>query len=165
MTALKIVTIGGYGFNSDTFFATLQAAGVQVFYDIRWRRGMRGADYAFANAQRLQSRLESLGIQYVHRRDLAPSPDIRARQVAVDHSEKVAKRKRSTLSPEFIAAYREGILADFAPQVFLAGVPNGVQVIALFCVERYPAACHRSLLAERLGELDGVAIEHLLPAD
>jgi len=37
-------------------------------------------------------------------------------------------------------------------------------VIALFCVEREPAACHRSLVSDRLRWTDGVVVEHLLPA-
>jgi hypothetical protein len=34
---------------------------------------------------------------------------------------------------------------------------------ALFCVERDPEACHRSLIARRLAARHGVAIEHLRP--
>jgi len=34
---------------------------------------------------------------------------------------------------------------------------------ALFCVERDPVACHRSLIAERLTEQHHVTIEHLRP--
>ncbi len=159
----KIITIGVYGFTEDAYFEALQTAGVQVFCDIRWRRGLRGASYAFANHKRLQARLESLGIDYIHRRDLAPTPEIRQRQKDADKTEKVAKRKRSTLGPDFIAAYREEILADFDPQAFLDDLPEDTSVVALFCVEREPAACHRSLVAERLRRVDGVEVKHLLP--
>ncbi|MDN5855645.1 MAG: DUF488 domain-containing protein, partial [Actinomycetia bacterium] len=34
---------------------------------------------------------------------------------------------------------------------------------ALFCVERDPEACHRSLIAQRLIEQHDVTIEHLRP--
>ena len=34
---------------------------------------------------------------------------------------------------------------------------------ALFCVERDPEACHRSLIAQRLTEEHGISIEHLRP--
>lgn len=162
---IKIVTIGVYGYTPETFFDALQTAGVQVFYDIRWRRGVRGADYAFANHQRLQTRLESLGIAYVHRRDLAPAPGIRQRQYLVDVSQRVAKRQRDHLSPDFVAAYQQEVLAGFDPLAFLADLPDGARVAALFCVERQPAACHRSLVAEALGQVPGVVVEHLLPQD
>jgi hypothetical protein len=34
---------------------------------------------------------------------------------------------------------------------------------ALFCVERDPEACHRSLIAAMLADEYGVAVRHLLP--
>jgi uncharacterized protein (DUF488 family) len=160
---IKIVTIGVYGFHEGTFFNTLQEAGVQVFCDVRWRRGVRGSDYAFANHKRLQARLESLGIVYLHRRDLAPPPEVRDKQFAADKAGKVAKRQRQSLSPGFINAYREAVLSGFDPQEFLQELPEGAEVVALFCVEREPIACHRSLLAERMGEIDGVTVLHLAP--
>ena len=160
---MKIVTIGVYGFTEEDFFKTLITAGVQVFCDIRWRRGVRGADYAFVNHKRLQARLESMGITYLHRRDLAPTPEIRQRQKDADKIEKVAKRKRSTLSPGFIAAYQEDVLVNFDPRPFLEGLPKDAGVVALFCVEREPAACHRLLVAEVLSAAAGLEVEHLLP--
>jgi hypothetical protein len=36
-------------------------------------------------------------------------------------------------------------------------------VVALFCVEREPAACHRSLVAARLSRDLGLDVEHLGP--
>ena len=43
----KIVTIGVYGFDETGFFRALQDAEVDTFCDIRDRRGVRGATYAF----------------------------------------------------------------------------------------------------------------------
>lgn len=161
---ITFFTIGVYGFTEETFFKALQAADIQVFCDIRWRRGVRGADYAFANHKRLQSRLEHIGITYLHYRDLAPTPEIRQQQYMVDKSEKVAKRKRNSLSPDFITAYQSEILTDFDPEAFISdSLPDGTRTAALFCVEREPAACHRSLVAARLGSIEGVLIQHLLP--
>ncbi|MCE7983710.1 MAG: DUF488 domain-containing protein [Caldilinea sp. CFX5] len=163
MNKVQLVTIGAYGFDADTFFAALQAAKVDTFCDIRRRRGVRGAEYAFANSQRLQQRLAELGIRYVYRQELAPSNAIRTAQYAVDKQTKTAKRQRTALSPAFIAAYEESCLANFAPKQFLAELPNDARVIAFFCVEREPAACHRSLLAHRLAQMLGLEVIHLLP--
>ena len=160
---MKIMTIGVYGFTENTFFEALQAAGVQVFCDIRWRRGLRGSKYAFANHKRLQTRLEELGITYIHRRDLAPTPEIRKRQYEADKAEKIAKRKRTMLSPTFIQEYRESVLVDFNSQKFLDELPEDTDVAILFCVEREPSACHRSLVADRLKATIGVKVEHLRP--
>lgn len=160
---IKIVTIGVYGFSEEYFFSTLQDAGVDVFYDIRWRRGLRGSNYAFANYKRLKDRLDSLGIEYHHRRDLAPTPEIRQVQANIDQDNRTAKRKRTVLSPEFTAAYEEKVLHMFDAGDFIAALPEHIKVLALFCVERDPGACHRLLVAEKLLAIPGCSIEHLLP--
>jgi hypothetical protein len=160
---VKIVTIGVYGFDEAGFFAALQAAGVDLFCDIRQRRGVRGAHYAFANSQRLQTRLAAMGIGYLHYKELAPTPAVRARQDAADKASKTAKRQRTTLSPTFIEAYQSEILNQFEPQNLLEAVPPDTQVMALFCVERDPAACHRSLVAAKLAEAYQLEVEHLMP--
>jgi hypothetical protein len=35
---------------------------------------------------------------------------------------------------------------------------------ALFCVERDPEACHRSLVADRLASEHGLSVDHLRPS-
>ena len=160
---MKIVTIGVYGFSEEKFFTTLQEAGVDTFCDIRQRRGVRGASYAFANSQRLQKRLAELGIRYLHRLDLAPTKAIRLRQHEADKAEKVARRQRARLSQAFIDAYQAEILDVFEPHSLLDELEEDAQVVALFCVEGEPDACHRSLVAEKLQRELGVEVEHLLP--
>lgn len=159
----SLVTIGVYGWTEAAFFAALQQAGVDTFIDIRRRRGVRGADYAFANSQRLQARLAELGIRYVHRLDLAPSRETRSQQDAVDKTSKTAKRQRAVLDLAFAAAYRRERLDSFDSRQFLDDLGPHARVVALFCVERAPAACHRSLVATRLQSDLGVKVRHLLP--
>ena len=160
---MKVVTIGIYGFTAEGFFSALRDSGVDVFCDIRWRRGVRGADYAFANHKRLLASLAALGINYIHRRDLAPTPEIRKLQKVIDKNERVAKRKRNNLSPQFMGAYQQEVLQHFDPRTFLDGQEKGTKVVALCCVERLPDACHRSLVAEVIKEQVGVEVEHLVP--
>ena len=161
---MRIVTIGAYGFSQEVFFQKLQQAGVDTFCDIRWRRGVRGREYAFVNSARLQKRLAELGIRYVHFRELAPSPELRKRQTAADKAAGVAKRKRSTLGQAFIAGYRDA-LSGFDSRKFIESLGNETKTAALFCVERDPAACHRSLLVERLQQDLGAHLDvaHLTP--
>ena len=102
---LAILTIGAYGWTEATFFTALQSAGVRTFCDIRRRRGVRGHEYAFANAGRLQARLTELGIGYVHRLDLAPSDVLRQAQARADAEHHTARRSRGELTPEFTAAF------------------------------------------------------------
>ena len=94
MSDLQIVTIGVYGFSEDEFFGKLIDAKVDLFVDVRMRRGVRGAKYSFVNSQRLQAKLAELGIAYVHHKDLAPTKQIRDVQHATDKSAHIAKRKR-----------------------------------------------------------------------
>ncbi len=157
------VTIGAYGWDAERFFAALVAAGVDTFCDLRARRGVRGREYAFANSQRLQARLAELGIRYLHRPDLAPDAETRAAQHAADQAGHTAKRQRGSLSPAFVDAYCRERLDGFDSAVFLADLAPGAQVIALFCVEREPAACHRGLLADRLARDLDITVRHLLP--
>lgn len=163
MSLNKIVTIGAIGYSAEAFFAALQTAGVDTLVDVRRRRAVRGRDYAFANSLRLQAGLAERGIRYLHRLDLAPPSDIRRRQADADKAAGVAKRQRAALSPLFVAAYEREVLDGFDPRALLDDLPDDAAVIALLCVERLPAACHRSLLAERLGRAWNVEVEHLIP--
>lgn len=160
---IKLVTIGVYGFDEASFFQALQEAQVDTFCDIRQRRGLRGATYAFANSKRLQARLSELGIRYLHGKDLAPTDSIRQRQKTADKQNRIAKRQRDSLSPAFIAAYQEEILAELDAQSWLNDLPPDARVVALFCVEREPAACHRWLLAGKLQQDLALPVEHIVP--
>jgi len=159
----KIVTIGVYGFDEDSFFEALRKAKVDTFCDIRNRRGVRGSTYAFANSLRLQALLAELGIRYLHRKDLAPTKAVRDRQAAADKATKTAKRKRTALGEEFITAYRTECLTAFDPDSLLDDLEADAQVVALFCVEKEPEACHRSLVADKLAKELKLEVENILP--
>jgi uncharacterized protein (DUF488 family) len=164
---IEVFTIGVYGFTEDAFFNALTAAKIDTFCDVRRRRGVRGSEYAFANSARLQARLEQLGIRYLHFLELSPSNDIRKKQYEVDEAAHVGKRERTELSPQFEAAYAESCLKDFDSEAFVKSIhrerERPASRIVLFCVELEPAACHRSLLAERLHRDLGLPVTHLVP--
>ena len=85
MTRLEsILTIGVYGFSESEFFDAITRSGTDCFCDVRRRRGLRGSTYAFANATRLQMKLEELNVPYLHLKQLSPSPETRAVQHALD---------------------------------------------------------------------------------
>jgi hypothetical protein len=133
---MKIVTIGVYGSTEPAFFNALQQAAVDTFCDIRWRRGVRGSEYAFVNSARLQKRLAELGIRYLHLRHLAPPPALRQRQLEVDESQGTAKRKRTALAQAFIDAYRAECLSHFQSAEFLTDVGPEAKIVALLCGTR-----------------------------
>jgi hypothetical protein len=107
--------------------------------------------------------LERAGIVYVHARALAPTQAIRQAQWRADAEARVAKRDRTTLSGEFVAAYESECLHDFDPRRLVDESVGGATRLALFCVEREAAACHRSLVAPRFAQAFGVRIENLAP--
>ena len=160
---LCIMTIGVYGFDEQSFFSALTNAEVDTFCDIRRRRGLRGSAYAFANSRRLQERLASLGIRYIHMRELAPSSAVRDIQKVDDNRRGVGKRRRVALSPAFIQAYSAECLENFTVERFRAAVGPDAHVVALFCVEREPEACHRSVVADRLAAELGIQPLHMKP--
>jgi len=159
----KIVTLGVYGATEAGFFAALRDAGVDTFCDIRARRGVRGSEYAFVNSKRLQSKLTELGIRYLHFKEFAPSEALRQRQYAADKADHISKRKRTELSELFVRGYEES-MRTFDSRKFVERLGPDALVVALFCVERAAAACHRSLLAERLRRDLGAAVMHLTPS-
>lgn len=160
---MRLMTIGVYGFDEAGFFQVLQSAGVDTFCDIRLRRGVRGHEYAFANSAYLQQRLAELGIRYIHVKALAPTNEIRAKQFEADHQAHVGQRSRQRIGEAFAQAYKAERLTTFDAAAFVRdlGAATGV---CLFCVERDPEACHRSLVAAELERVLGVTVEHLLPS-
>ena len=154
-------TIGVYGFDRESFLAALGGAGVELLLDVRQRRGVRGSEYAWANAQRLEAALTEAGIGYTHLKELAPTTEMRKLQYAEDEKQGVGKRNRSVLAPAYVERYT----ADVLDQVDLDPVVKwiGNKQAALLCVERDPEACHRSLIAARLGDGFGFEVEHLRP--
>jgi uncharacterized protein (DUF488 family) len=156
-----IATIGVYGFDRDTFLATLRQAEVNLVLDVRQRRGVRGAQYAWANARRLQGALAEAGIGYEHLPELAPTTELREAQYREDARRGEGKRSRTVLAPEYVSGYIEQILdpADLAAIVGFIGKSRA----ALLCVERDAEACHRSLIAARLGDKFGFEVHDLMP--
>lgn len=161
---MRIVTIGGYGFTEEGFLRALKQAEVDMFVDVRQRRGMRGARYAFLNSARLQGLLAAAGIKYVHALQLAPTTAVREAQKQADLGSGTLKQDRTALSPVFVQKYRSDVLSKFEPASLMRAVA-GAHVVALFCVEGHPAACHRSLAAEHLLQAYaiGTPVEHLRP--
>jgi uncharacterized protein (DUF488 family) len=155
-----VATIGVYGATLEAFLEALRLAEVRLVLDVRQRRAVRGSEYAWANATRLQAALAGAGIGYRHHRELAPTTELRNVQYREDARLRVGKRSRVELAPEYRERYTREILdrVDLGPIV--AALPS---VSALLCVERDPEACHRSLVAERLAAEYRLRVVHLRP--
>ncbi|HWC49497.1 MAG TPA: DUF488 domain-containing protein [Solirubrobacterales bacterium] len=159
----EFMTIGVYGFDGRGFVRALQEAEVGIVLDVRQRRGVRGSEYAWANAKRLQAALAEAGIGYSHLPELAPTTEMRQLQYEEDARRSEGKRSRTELAPAYVERYTEEVLepVDLDPIVKFVGNNRA----ALLCVERDPEACHRSLIAARLERESGAAVTHLKPGD
>src|SRR5262249_10809372 len=113
----QIVTIGVYGWDVGRFLDALNDAGVRLVIDVRQRRGVRGSEYAWANAVRLKAALAGAGVAYSHHKELAPTTELRHLQYAEDARLGVGKRSRTVLAPEYRARYTREILdhVDLTP--------------------------------------------------
>jgi uncharacterized protein (DUF488 family) len=159
-----VATVGVYEFDAGSFIRALDAAAVSRVVDIRQRRGVRGPQYAWANARRLQALLSDAGIGYEHLPEFAPTTELRQLQYREDDRQGVGKRSRVRLSPEYIRAYSEEILDHVPLESLVERLPvHGIG--ALLCVEATAQACHRSLVAERLADRFGFEVLHLEPTE
>jgi uncharacterized protein (DUF488 family) len=158
----NVATIGVYGFTVEGFLDTLREADVRLVIDVRQRRGVRGPQYAWANAARLQAALADAGIGYRHHKELAPTTELRQLQYREDERLGVGKRSRVELAREYVERYTREIL-DRADLEALAAELPAAGAGALLCVERDPEACHRSLIAARLADRFQLPVRHLGP--
>ena len=158
----EIVTIGVYGFTAGAFVEKLIDGGAGLLLDLRQRRGVRGPDYSWANSARLQRALAAADVGYRHIKGLAPTSELRQLQYREDDRLGVGKRNRIALAPEYADRYTREILDPFDLGALVAELPSD-SATALFCVERDPEACHRSLVATRLRAEYGLPVTDLRP--
>lgn len=160
----RIATIGVYEFDAASFIRALDAASISKVMDIRQRRGVRGPEYAWANARRLQALLADHHIAYEYHPELAPDTEMRQLQYREDDRQGVGKRSRVHLSPDYVRVYTEEIL-DLVPLEPLIRQLPVHGTAALLCVEATAQACHRSLVAQRLAERFGFEVRHIEPSE
>ena len=158
---MEFYTLGVYNSTEQEYFNKLTDNQIDTFCDIRQRRGVRGAKYAFVNSNRLQQKLNELDIHYGHVSDLAPTKEIRELQKEADAQQGELKRDRNKLGRVFTAAYKDKILSNFNFDNFIDKLDEvGASRVVLFCVEEKPEACHRSIVTDKLEKL-GYTIRHL----
>lgn len=159
---MEFFTIGVYNSTEKEFFDKLLENNIDTFCDIRQRRGVRGAKYAFVNSNRLQERLNELDIKYGYVPDLAPTTEIRELQKAIDEEKGEAKRERQELGKVFVIEYKNRILKNFDFEQFFENLDQiGARRVVLFCVEEHPEACHRSIVTDKLKTQYNNKITHL----
>lgn len=159
---IKIFTIGVYNSTEESYFKKILANKIDVFCDIRQRRGVRGSQYKYVNSNYLQAKLADLGIQYKYIKDLAPNNEIRQKQKDADKLNKETKKLRSNLGRVFVEEYNRQVLDYFDFDVLIKELNEcNAQNPVFFCVEEKAEACHRSLVAKALSERLGIEVVNL----
>lgn len=151
---IKIYTIGVYNSTEDSYFSKLRDYNIDLFCDIRQRRGVRGSQYKYVNSNYLQSKLQELGIEYKYIKELAPTNEIRQKQKDADKANGETKKQRTSLGPIFKAEYLKQILEPYDIEKLAKELQaSGAKNIVFFCVEEHASACHRSLVAQALSTI------------
>ncbi|MBE6319981.1 MAG: DUF488 domain-containing protein [Bacteroidales bacterium] len=159
---LEIYTIGVYNSTENVFFDKLTNNNVDLFLDIRQRRGVRGSQYKFVNSSYLQEKLAKLDIKYKHIIELAPTKEIRTAQKEEDIRSGNSKKTRKTLGNTFTRLYISDVLDKYNLDDLVQELHNlNVCRVVLFCVEESPYACHRSIVANRLNQKYNLTVKHL----
>ena len=141
-----LATIGYEAATQDAVIDRLKAAGVELLVDVRAVAASRRAGFSKTV---LAASLAEAGSGYVHLRQLGtPKPGREA-----------ARKGRIA---EMTAIFEEH-LAEPAAQLELAAAKElaAERKIALLCFEADHRGCHRKILADRICEDLGCAIEHL----
>ena len=144
-----LATIGYEGTTVDAFLATLRAADVALLVDVRALASSRRPGFA---KTRLAANLDTVGIAYLHLRDLGTPSDGRAAARAGQHDE-----MRRIFGEHLATERAQESLASLAEMV------RSGQRVCLLCFEADPAHCHRSMVADALRELVPVRITNLMP--
>ena len=144
-----LATVGYEGTTVDAFLGTLRAAGVALLVDVRAVASSRRPGFA---KTRLAANLADAGIDYLHLRRLGTPADGRAAARAGRHA-------------EMRAIFGAHLATDEARDELhaLADLVRAGRRVALLCFEADPAHCHRAIVADALGELVPVRVEHLRP--
>jgi len=140
-----VMTIGYQGRTVDDVVSLLRSAEVKILADVRLTPLSRKAGLS---KNRLAARLQEAGIDYVHLPHLGnPRANRDAFRRGVPAA--AATYREELRTPEGQAALGE---------LFRLASQNRV---ALMCFEAYAAECHRSMVADALGEIGPVRTIHL----
>jgi hypothetical protein len=144
-----LATIGYEGTTVRQFLEALTTARVELLVDVRALASSRRPGFA---KTALGANLAGAGIDYLHLRRLGTPADGRAAARAGRHAE----------MREIFLTHLEtpGAQDELAA---LAELVRTGRRIALMCFEADPAHCHRSLVANALGGLVPIDVDHLHP--
>ncbi len=146
----EVATVGYQGATVHTFLDALRQAGVELLVDVRAVASSRRPGFA---KSALAANLQGAGIDYLHFRDLGTPASGRVAARAGRHAEMRTIYRRHLASHEAQAELHA-----------LADIVRGGRRVCLLCFEANAAHCHRTLVADALGDLVPIRVTHLAPA-
>ena len=146
--APALYTIGYQGASLAAFIAELKGAGVRTLVDVRYQPFSMRPEF---RQRALAEALEKSGIAYLHLKPLGNPPESRDAARAGD-------RARYRL---LFQAHLDRAATRAALDRVIGLCETGAA--ALMCLERDPKDCHRSMVADRVAALAGLAVAHLHP--
>ena len=140
MSTPRIYSIGYEGSSIATFVETLAQNRVTLVVNVRLNAVSRRPGFS---KRKLESALTERGIGYVHERALGNPPENRAHF----HSPETVDEGRRNFRAQLDNGSHEALerLVDHARS----------QRVAVLCVERAAAACHRTVITDAALELNG----------
>jgi uncharacterized protein (DUF488 family) len=144
--APQVVTIGYGGRTAEELLDELTELGVRVLVDVRLNPLSHKPGLS---KRRLGEAVEAAGMTYLHLRELGNPKDNRDAYRAGDPGARALLRERLRTAPGAEAVRRVAALADEGR-------------VALLCLERDHAGCHRELVAEEILRVDpSLAVRHV----
>jgi uncharacterized protein (DUF488 family) len=143
---LWLATIGYEGASVEDFIATLRQAEVRTLIDIRQVPASRRTGFSKAA---LREVVEAKGVRYIHLIGLGDPKEGRA----------AAQNGRFADFRRIFARHLASAPAQADLELVVEIAQNGGA--CLLCYERQPDLCHRSLVADALGQRISVEIRHL----
>lgn len=148
MKPIPIFTIGYEDKSIEDFLARLKKHKITVLVDVREKPISRKKGFS---KSRINEYLQSIGIKYIHVRELGSPSRLREKLHKDNNLEyffKEYKKHLDTLDEIVDNLYQEVVSKN---------------VICLMCMERDPLQCHRSLVAKKIKEIKGknITITHI----
>ena len=144
-----LATIGYEATTVDRFLETLTNAGVNLLVDVRAVASSRRPGFAKTS---LAANLAGVGIGYVHLRRLGTPSEGRVAARAGKHA---------AMREIFLAHMRTEEAQDELRN--LGDIVAGAKKVCILCFEADPEHCHRTMVAEALGQLMPLEVQDLRP--
>ncbi len=140
----SVYTVGYEEKSIDEFIQSLRKHHIKVLVDVREIPASRKKGFS---KTKLNERLESVGIRYLHVKELGSPRELRKRLYS--------DKDYSYFFKEYKKHLENNI--DILERLYNETISN--ESSCLMCMERFPAQCHRKVVAERIKEINGNGLQ------